>query len=117
MKKLLSLILTLVLCLSLCACGDGEQNGETQTPETAILGKWVDVSDEVNSLQFSEDKTAVMTTHGGDSPLKWRYDAEQACYFLIISDHAGNTMEMSFSLEVVDGVEQFVFDSRTFVRK
>lgn len=121
MKKGLSLLLALVLCLSLCACGDGEQNGETQapekTPETSILGKWFDVSDEVNSLQFNEDKSAVMTTHGGESPLKWRYDTAQACYYIIITDHAGNSTEMPFSLETVDGIEQFVFDSRIFVRK
>lgn len=121
MRKALSLILALVLCLSLCACGGGEQSSETQAPEkipeTFILGKWFDVSDEVNSLQFNEDKSAVMTTHGGDSPLKWRYDAEQACYYIIITDHAGNSTEMPFSLETVDGIEQFVFDSRTFVRK
>lgn len=121
MKKALSLILALVLCLSLCACGGGEQNSETQapekTPETSILGKWFDVSDEVNSLQFNEDKSAVMTTHGGESPLKWRYDAEQACYYIIITDHAGNSTEMPFSLETVDGIAQFVFDSRIFVRK
>ena len=58
-----------------------------------------------------------MTTNGGDSSAKWKYDTEQACYYLIISDWAGNTMEMPFTLETVDGIEQFVFDSRTFVRK
>ena len=124
MKKALSLILALVMCLSLCACGGGKQSNETQatkvpekTPETAILGKWVDISDDVNSLQFNEDKTAVMTTHGGDSPLKWRYDTEQACYYIIITDHAGNSTEMPFTLEATDRGEQFVFDSRVFVRK
>lgn len=30
MKRTLSLILALILCLSLCACGGGEQNNETQ---------------------------------------------------------------------------------------
>ena len=120
MKKTVSLILVLVLCLSLCACGGEEQGNGAQggnTHEVAILGKWVATSDEVNSLQFNEDKTAVMTTHGGDSSVKWKYDTEQACYYLVISDWAGNTMEKSFTLETVDGIEQFVFDSRTFVRK
>lgn len=115
MKRALSLILTLILCFSLCACDVGEQSGVT--PETTLLGKWVDISDETNSLQFNEDKSAVMTTNGGDSAVKWNYDTEQACYYLIISDWAGNTMETPFTLETVDGVEQFVFDSRTFVRK
>ena len=117
MKKALSLLLALVMCLSLCACGNGEQNGETKTPETNILGKWVDISDDVNSIQFNEDKTAVLKTHGGENPVKWKYDAEQACYVLIITDWAENTMEMSFVLETINGVEQFVFDSRTFARK
>ena len=34
MKKALSLILALVMCLSLCACGDSEESKNTSAPET-----------------------------------------------------------------------------------
>lgn len=36
MKKALSLILALVLCLSLCACG-GKRSSEKMTPEEAVV--------------------------------------------------------------------------------
>ena len=41
MKKALSLILTLVMCLSLCACG-GNNNSNKMTPEEVVIdrAKW-----------------------------------------------------------------------------
>jgi hypothetical protein len=70
MKKALSLILALVMCLSLCACG-GEQNNEIQGNEEIpnhlllqnICGEWVRAPHDqapCQSLMISEDGSCVV---------------------------------------------------------
>ena len=79
MKKALSLLLALVLCLSLVACGsDGttetkdneatntttesqEATTEATEPELDILGEWVSVKDNSYTLTFQDDGTCFYT--------------------------------------------------------
>ena len=60
MKKVISLLLALVMCLSLCACGGGtdtastnEVNGNSSSAEKAIIGAWN--MGEYDVFVFSED--------------------------------------------------------------
>lgn len=67
MKKAVTLILALVLCFSLCACGTG--NGEN-----AIVGTWI--RSDGGSVVFSADGTCDFSgTHN-----KWTYDKDTNSY-------------------------------------
>lgn len=74
MKKALSLVLALVMCLSLCACGNGEKSAKK-----AILGTWGIVGD-AESMVFTEDGKA---TYGSDE-YDWWYDKDTEKYFLSV---------------------------------
>ena len=88
MKKAVSLILALVLCLSLCACGGGNDTHETtnapttessdnsSNAEKAVLGAWI-IDGEYDAFVFSEDgKVVVRETEEYD----WWYDKEAERY-------------------------------------
>ena len=62
MKRALSLILALVLCLSLCACGSGGK--ETTPPETTVPETTVSSKEKLTSLLISEKWKDTET--GGD---------------------------------------------------
>ena len=61
MKKIISLLLALVLCLSLCACGNNANSKKTETLINAISGEWVNVND-MDRYVFQQDGTG---THEG----------------------------------------------------
>ena len=104
MKKALSLILALVLCLSLVACG-----GSNASAEKAIVGEWV-CTEEALKIQFNEDKTGILTDDGYENEITWKYDAELECYVFTYG------VALTIKLETVDGIEQFDCDGYTFVR-
>ena len=66
MKKALSLIVALVLCLSLVACG-----GSNASAEKAIVGEWV-CTEEALKIQFNEDKTGILTDDGNENEITWQ---------------------------------------------
>ena len=78
MKKAFSLILALVMCLSLCACGGGEQNTTepsqeaTESPNESVVGSWYWVNTDdvgpangVTHMELYEGGTGKGTQGGG----------------------------------------------------
>ena len=56
MKKWIALLLALVMCLSLCACGSGDSNGKTYfaiIPENSHIGHFIKLND--GKIVFQED--------------------------------------------------------------
>ena len=53
MKRKLSIILALMLCLSLCACGGGNDTPETTVPENSINKEEIVISN-INKAFFGE---------------------------------------------------------------
>ena len=132
MKKTISLLLALVLCLSLCACGGGndlpetkgyeESNTSTESkvgkseeteetePSVDILGEWHLVSSTDYALIFNDDGTGVCKFTGGETSFTWKYDEELKCYTVALNN------VVSVKPEVVDGIEQFTFGASYCVR-
>ena len=100
MKKAISLLLALVMCLSLCACGGGNdtpenkgneesnnttasQNETTDATEQGIdiLGEWVWVGDNTNFMIFNEDNTCLYSN--GDSV---KYSVDTALAIITLYD-------------------------------
>ena len=85
MKKLLSLLLALVLCLSLCACGSGEQNNTTEEQNDApsveapkelieqISGDWAVVEPYDGAPQVINVYEGVLLTLG-DEKYEMKYE-------------------------------------------
>ena len=132
MKKAISLLLALVLCLSLCACGGGNDTPETKgnegintptesqvgkseeteetEPSVDILGEWHLVSSTDYALIFNDDGTGVRKFNGGETSFTWKYDEELKCYTVALENI------VSVKPEVVDGIEQFTFGASYCVR-
>ena len=121
MKKAVSLILALVMCLSLCACGGGsvepttEKSPEITAVEEAILGQWVNKDNPIYGFLFTEDNGGVSTDPDREAPITWFFDAEADAY-VIIPEGAGENDEVpSIRLEVVDDILCFQLGDYTYV--
>ena len=103
MKKALSLILALVVCLSLCACGGGNDSTETTqapTPEKAIVGEWKSLDGAITT--FCEDGTG-KAPNGYD--FSWKYDKDTGWYMMSL-----NGMTFSTEISTENGIRFFVIE-------
>ena len=66
MKKTIALLLALVLCLSLVACGNSNK-------KKSIVGKW-ECAAEDSVIIMNEDKTGSVTNSGNVMEFTWIYD-------------------------------------------
>lgn len=108
MKKVISLLLVLVLCLSLCACG-GEDGESTKPPEAQVeklnlVQEWKTISDG-QTVEFDADGYF----HLNGSSYPYEYDKEAS---LVIID-AGIRFNCPVSL--VDGVYRIEIDGEEVV--
>lgn len=112
MKRGISFLLALVFCLSLCACTTEEPgstttgapntpNTNTSTPsatnppvEINILGKWVWVGDNTQSISFLEDDTC--TRIDGTSV---SYVLDRAANTVTLTDDSGKTEVLNIVVE------------------
>ncbi len=76
MKKAVALILVLVICLGLCACG-----GEKEAKWSFIIGTWE--FENGYSLEFKEDNTGVMRKGDEELKITWKYDEELDCFPIV----------------------------------
>ena len=101
MKKAISLFLALVLCLSLCACGGGEQNNETQgdsesnSTNNTTMGSTTDTTLGTGNEENGQAETP---THAlvQDICGEWKPDADNAPFQSLVIKEDGSC--------VVDGV-------------
>lgn len=123
MKKTISLLLALVLCLSLCACGDGndlpetkgneeitstnESNNQSIEQSIDILGEWVWVGDDSESLTFNEDNTCLYSN--GNSV---KYSVDTTLAIITLYD---NTTK-NFDIIEENGIIK-ISGSKVYVRK
>ena len=80
MKRILSFILVLSICLSLCACGNGTTNSKTETVQNKkktieVVGNWT-ATNETSRVYISlnEDYTGEMESEGIAFKFTWKYD-------------------------------------------
>lgn len=103
MNKAISLILALVLCLSLCACGGNNDSTETTkapTPEKAIVGEWKSLDGAITA--FHEDGTGT-APNGYD--FSWKYDKDAGWYMMSL-----NGMTFSTEISTDNGIRFFVIE-------
>ena len=140
MKKALSLLLALVLCLSLCACGGGNNTPKTtKAPtETATdftkeltFGLWKKVLTNSATLLFNEDGTGTMSFFkGGSNTFKWQMsgttisviteqnkeytytvDSSKGYYRLLTDDGLSYVKETNYNAERQEVITQLSADA------
>ena len=94
MKKTLSLLLALVMCLSVCACG-GEKDPVAEKEEM-IVGEWL--FDNGYTIIFNADHSGKMLA-AEEYEIKWSYDEELDYYpCKMISGETSKTFEITYSI-------------------
>lgn len=93
MKKIIALLLTAIICLSLCACGGGNR--------VAIVGKWHSESADF-TLMLNEDKTGTLEMGDNSQTIKWDYDS--ASHVLLINNEDGATIQQCTYMEDSDTI-------------
>ena len=89
MKKAIAVLLVLVLCLSLCACG-GKKTGDR-----AVIGTWeTDPSSNSYVLVIEEDKTGSLTLSDKVTPFTWTYDKDS--HTLTLSLETGTQLTLAY---------------------
>ncbi len=102
MKKIIALLLAIVVCLSLCACGSS-----SKTAKIDILGEWVWVGDKSNTITFNEDGTCQYSS-GHNAKYSVDYDLS------IITIH--DTFTMNYNIVNENGIVK-LSSSADYVRK
>lgn len=118
MRKTISTLLALVLCLSLCACGNKNTDIPTENvsnnseADSALLGQWVSVEDRKLFFMFTDDKEGTASNREREAPIKWLYDAEANNYVITILDED----TFSIQLDMIEGFDCFTYDAHTYIR-
>ena len=103
MKKAISLLLGLVMCLSLCACGGGNNN-------KAIVGEWKAVSCDASAV-FNEDGSGELSgSFLSSGNFTWKYDKELKCYVV------ASSQSMNITVKTVNEVEYISLGGIQFFR-
>ena len=89
MKKTIALILAVVLCLSLCACG-GSKN-----KTSVFIGKWDGGNGEL-LLVVNEDKTGELTYEGEVVAFTWIYDENSSMMVVTPEDESYNVLSFTY---------------------
>ena len=101
MKKTISLLLALVLCLSLCACGNNANSKKTETLINAISGEWVNVND-MDRYVFQQDGTG---THEGKT-VEFTIDPESM--LLSVTEGVASAATQEFSIDLESNVKRLI---------
>ena len=112
MKKIISILLTLVLLLSLAACGGGEPDpnaGKYQGISAKALGITMDMSEVYPGETWVELKSGGKGTvmlDGDDFPMKWTLDGEAITITIDGVDSVGRLADGVITVDLMDmGVE------------
>ncbi len=107
MKRTIALVLVVVLCLSLAACGGG---GSTE-PGKELIGTWKD--EKGNTLTFTDNgKGTVPGTAGTTTQVTWRYDSAAKVYVV-----EQMTQMYSLTLTNNNGTYTMVYNGSTYTRQ
>lgn len=98
MKQYIALVLALVMCLSLCACGGGNESPETTTPEEAIMSK-EEMLEQAMDVQVHEIENV---SHDNIARAKQDYCNKVLNLTGQISKIAEDHIELGIGLYVVD---------------
>ena len=111
MKKVISLLLALVMCLSLCACGGNETPTEAEKADLKIIGTWkTDPSYNDYVMVINDDNTGSLSVNGGTESLTWTYD-EATCTLTLTKANSPDT-----TLIYVEENDTLVSMGPTFMR-
>lgn len=129
MKKLIALLLIVIMCLSLVACGNKadnesanisnetnstQMNNEKSETENAIVGTW-STADGASSVIINSDHTATSNDIGDIDEYKWKYDSELETY-VFFSPHNNPTL-FGVTIEKENDVDYLLFYGAKLYRK
>lgn len=97
MKRIIALILTVLMCFSIVACGKNKKNEEpTLSPEeitdlkSQVVGDWYDTSSTKSRITFNQNGTGSMDYEGTEQSFSWSYDEEADSLYIKVSDKKFN---------------------------
>ena len=110
MKKLITLLLAIVVCISLCACGGdsdiAKNTDATEQDNIDILGEWVWIGDDSDTLTFKDDNICLYSN--GDSV---KYNVDNALAIVTLYDDT----TMNYDIVEQNGVVK-ISGSKVYVR-
>lgn len=120
MKKITTLLLSVVMCLSFVACGNNtkedsaNRSNETSNVQTdnkkleaekAVIGTWERVSEdgEVSAITFYDDHTVAFGSEKKDTDrANWKYDEELGCYMIINPNYRPDKLMVVYYCTIVN---------------
>ena len=114
MKKTISLLLVLVLCLSLCACGGEAETVPTENDELAFLTgeTWKNVFTGTTSVKFESDGTGKHAQYD----MTWEmYDNVLTYYYTYEGAYGSSNVTVECSVIEYNGVKMLLSDSTIYV--
>ncbi len=104
MKKSLAILLALVMCLSLAACGG--LDSLTAEPQVSILGEWVNAADSEKKIIFNEDSSC---EYEGET---FKYDVDYD--FSLITIYTSTSTNLNLEAEDGNAAKITTFSSIDF---
>lgn len=91
MKRIIALILVVLMCFSIVACGKNKNNEENaqgvEEPsiKSQLVGDWYDVGANKGKISFNENGTGNMDYDGSKTDFTWSYDTAKESFYVRIS--------------------------------
>lgn len=91
MKRIIALILVLLMCFSIVACGKNKRNENALSPEevtnikSQLVGDWHSVGLDKDGISFNANGTGNMENDGSKTNFTWSYDTSEGSFYIRIS--------------------------------
>ena len=92
MKRIIAIVLALLMCFALAACGKNKKAEENSlSPEeitdikSQVVGDWYDVSIGNDKISFNENGTGSKSVDGVKSDFTWSYDTSEESLYIRVS--------------------------------
>ena len=101
MKKIVAVLLAVVMCMALVACGAGK---------TDVTGEWKDEAHN-STLVLNEDGTGTIIEENWEAALTWEYDDDSNTFLFTLTENGA--MEQGTFME---DSEKIIVDSLVYTR-
>ena len=91
MKRIIAIVLALLMCFALVACGKNRRNENALSPEeitdlkSQLVGDWYDVGVNGGKISFNSNGTGKMDTKDSKADFTWSYDNTAGSLYVRIS--------------------------------